>query len=150
MTGVRYPIEMVKGMPMVVAPRNRCQQCRLAAAGSSRSRGPRARTFVVDMTRARSEIQPGWASWPGHKRAVAEGELRLVIPTSAMVRRVFAFTGIDRVSPTAPAGPGPGTRTGTGRRFPATAPATTPQARDAHRTDRPLPSPGASTSPAWR
>jgi anti-anti-sigma regulatory factor len=35
-----------------------------------------------------------------HKRAVAEGgELRLVVPTSAMVVRVFGITGLDQVIP---------------------------------------------------
>jgi hypothetical protein len=39
-----------------------------------------------------------------HKRALAAsgGELRLVIPASAMVLRVFALTGIDRVIPNFP------------------------------------------------
>jgi hypothetical protein len=35
-----------------------------------------------------------------HKRALADsGELRLVIPASAAVLRVFALTGIDRLIP---------------------------------------------------
>jgi hypothetical protein len=38
-----------------------------------------------------------------HSRALAEGgELRLVIPASAMVLRVFALSGIDQVIPNFP------------------------------------------------
>jgi anti-anti-sigma factor len=61
-------------------------------------------TFVVDMTRTRfcDSARLG-ALVRAHKRAEAEGgELRLVIPTSAAVLRVFAITGIDRVIPNFP------------------------------------------------
>jgi anti-anti-sigma factor len=63
-----------------------------------------------------------------HNRALAEGgELRLVIPASAMVLRVLAVTGIDRVIPNFPS------------LYEAVvpAPATAPQ---------PPPDPGTSTS----
>jgi hypothetical protein len=80
-----------------------------------------------------------------HKRAVADGgELRLVIPASAAVLRVFAITGIDRVipnfpslykavkpAPAAPSPPRPRRRAKPGMRT---------------RADRPPPDLGARTS----
>jgi hypothetical protein len=63
-----------------------------------------------------------------HNRALADGgELRLVIPASAAVLRVFALTGIDRVIPNFPSL----------YEAVAPAPATAP---------RPPPDPGTSTS----
>jgi anti-sigma B factor antagonist len=61
-------------------------------------------TFVVDMTRTRFCGSTGInVLVAAHNRARAEGgELRLVIPASAMVWRVFAVTGIDHLIPNFP------------------------------------------------
>jgi anti-anti-sigma factor len=61
-------------------------------------------TFVVDMTGTTFCASSGVGVLVrAHKRAVAEGgELRLVIPASAAVMRVFAIAGIDRVIPNFP------------------------------------------------
>jgi anti-anti-sigma factor len=58
-------------------------------------------TFVADMTGTQFCASAGLSVLVrAHKRAVAEGgELRLVIPASAAVLRLFALTGIDRVIP---------------------------------------------------
>jgi anti-anti-sigma factor len=106
-------------------------------------------TFVVDMTRTRFCDSAGLGVLVrAHNRAQAEGgELRLVIPASAFVLRVFALTGIDRVIPNfpgldealepapaaAPRPPRPRRRAKPGKRT---------------RADRPPPDPGTSASPA--
>jgi anti-sigma B factor antagonist len=61
-------------------------------------------TFVVDMTRTRFCDSAGLGVLVrAHSHALAEGgELRLVIPASAMVVRIFALTGIDQVIPNFP------------------------------------------------
>jgi anti-anti-sigma factor len=94
---------MVKGVPVVAAPGEidasnadwlRTTLLDTAARGHA--------TFVVDMTRTRLCASAGiGALVRAHKRALAEGgELRLLMPTSAAVLRVFAATGIDRLIPT--------------------------------------------------
>src|SRR5215468_500197 len=103
MPAVRYPIEMVKGVPVVAAPREidasntdwlRTTLLETAARGHA--------TFVVDLTRTRLCASAGLGALVrAHKRALAEGgELRLLMPTSAAVLSVFALTGIDHLIPT--------------------------------------------------
>jgi anti-sigma B factor antagonist len=102
MSGLRYPIEMVKGVPVVVTPQEidahnadwlRVVLLQAAARGHA--------VFVVDMTGTQSCASAGLSVLVrAHKRALADGgELRLVIPASAAVLRVFALTGIDRLIP---------------------------------------------------
>jgi anti-anti-sigma factor len=102
MPAVRYPIEMIKGVPVVAAPGEidasnadwlRTTLLDTAARGHA--------TFVVDLTRTRLCASAGiGALVRAHKRALAEGgELRLLMPTSAAVLHVFAVTGIDRLIP---------------------------------------------------
>src|SRR6266480_5592885 len=102
MTGVRYPIEMVNGVPVVAAPAEmdasnadwlRAVLLEAAARGGG--------TFVVDMTGTQFCASAGVGVLVrAHSWALAEGgELRLVIPASASVLRVFALTGIDQVIP---------------------------------------------------
>jgi anti-anti-sigma factor len=102
MAGVRYPIETVSGVPVVAAPQeidasnaDRLRAVLLEAA--CRGHG----TFVVDMSRTQFCDAAGVGVLVrAHNRALAEGgELRLVIPASALVLRVFAVTGLDRVIP---------------------------------------------------
>jgi anti-anti-sigma regulatory factor len=57
--------------------------------------------FVVDMTRTTFCNSAGLGVLvQAHQRAVADGgELRLVIPASALMLRVFAVTGLDQLIP---------------------------------------------------
>jgi len=102
MPAVRYPIEMVKGVPVVAAPgeidASNAEWLRTTLLDTA-ARGHA--TFVVDMTRTRLCASAGiGALVRAHKRALAEGgELRLLMPTSAAVLNVFAVTGIDRLIP---------------------------------------------------
>ena len=105
MSVVRYPIEMVNGVPVVAAPEEIDASTadwlgELLLQAHCCGHG----TFVVDMTRTRFCDSAGLGALvQAHKRAQAEGgELRLVIPASAIVLRVFALTGIDRVIPNFP------------------------------------------------
>jgi anti-sigma B factor antagonist len=105
MAGVRYPIEMVNGVPVVAAPEEIDASTadwlgELLLQAHCCGHG----TFVVDMTRTRYCASAGLGVLVrAHNRALAEGgELRLVIPASAMVLRVFALTGIDQVIPNFP------------------------------------------------
>jgi anti-anti-sigma factor len=106
--------------------------------------------FVVDMLRTQFCGSAGLSALvQAHNQAQsAGGELRLVIPASAMVLRVFAITGIDQVipnfptlyealqpAPAAPAPPRPRRR----RR---------PKPRMRTCADRKSADPGASTGPA--
>jgi anti-sigma B factor antagonist len=150
MTGVRYPIEMVNGVPVVAAPPEidasnagwlRAALLEAAARGHA--------TFVVDMTGSQFCDSAGLGVLVrAHKRALADGgELRLVIPASAMVLRVFALTGIDRVIPNflgldEALEPAPSAAARPPRRRRRTKPGMRARA------DRPPPDPGASTSPA--
>ena len=105
MAEVRYPIEMVRGVPVVAAPAEidiSNADCLDAVLREAAARG-HAR-FVVDLTGTQFCASSGIGVLVrAHKRAVAEGgELRLVIPASAAVLRAFAITGIDRVIPNFP------------------------------------------------
>ena len=132
MTGLKYPIEMVNGVPVVAAPAEIdasntgwLDAVLLDAAARGQA------TFVVDMTGTQFCDSSGvGVVVRAHKRAVADGgELRLVRPVSAMVLRKFALAGIDRIIPNFPS------------LYEAVepAPATAP---------RPPHDPGTSTSPA--
>jgi anti-sigma B factor antagonist len=148
MAGVRYPIEMVRGVPVVAAPTEIASSnadwlraVLLEAACLGRG------TFVVDMTGTRLCTSAGLGVLVrAHDRALAEGgELRLVIPASCVVLRVFALAGLDRLIPNFPGldealQPAPATapRPPRPRRHPK------PGMRT--RADRPPPDPGARTS----
>jgi anti-sigma B factor antagonist len=102
MPGVSYPIEMVKGVPVVAAPAeidasnaDWLGAVLLEAASRGRAR------FVVDMTGTTFCDSAGLhALVSAHKRALAQGgELRLVISAGSAVLRIFAIAGIDRVIP---------------------------------------------------
>ncbi|MGN6176744.1 MAG: STAS domain-containing protein [Streptosporangiaceae bacterium] len=105
MADVRYPIEMVNGVPVVAAPAeidasNADWLRAVLLEAACREHG----TFVVDMTGTRSCTSAGLGVLVrAHDRALAEGgELRLVIPASALVLRVFAMSGLDRLIPNFP------------------------------------------------
>jgi anti-sigma B factor antagonist len=148
MSGLRYPIEMVKGVPVVVAPQEidaHNADCLRAVLLQAAVRGHA--TFVVDMTGTQFCASAGLSVLVrAHKRALADGgELRLVIPASAAVLRVFALTGIDRLIPNftdreEALEPAPAAAPRPGRRKP-------PQGMRT-RADRLPPDAGAGTSPA--
>jgi anti-sigma B factor antagonist len=135
---------MVRGVPVVAAPEeidasNADWLRAVLLDAACRGHG----TFVVDMTRTRICAAAGLSVLVrAHKRALAEdGGLRLVIPAAALLR-IFAVTGLDRLIPIftdldQALEPAPTPRLPP----PATATATAPPA------DRPMPDPGAATSP---
>jgi anti-sigma B factor antagonist len=98
---VRFPVEMVSGVPVVVAPEEvditnaaglRAALLEAAGLGSGR--------LVVDMSRTQFCDTAGiHALVEAHKRAGAGGgEVRLVT-TGPAVLRIFAITGLDNVIP---------------------------------------------------
>jgi anti-sigma B factor antagonist len=96
-----YPLDFVKGVPVVMAP----EEIDITNAGALRVALLKAAadghaTFVVDLSRTRFCDTAGLHQLVrGHKRALAAGgELRLVIP-SVPVLRAFAATGVDHVIP---------------------------------------------------
>ena len=102
MAGVRYPIEMAGGVPVVAAPKeidasnaDRLRAVLLEAA----SRGQA--TFVVDMTGTQFCDSAGLTVLVrAHKQALAGGgELRVVLPASGSVPRIFSLTGLDQWIP---------------------------------------------------
>ena len=101
MSEVRFPVETVSGVPVVVAPEEvditnaaGFRTALLEAAGLGPGR------LVVDMSRTQFCDTAGiHALVEAHKRAGAvDGEVRLVI-TGAAVLRIFAITGLDNVIP---------------------------------------------------
>jgi anti-sigma B factor antagonist len=101
MPEARFPVEMVNGVPVVVAP----EEIDITNADGLRSalleaavHGPGR--LVVDMSRTQFCDTAGiHALVAAHKRAEAgRGEIRLVI-TGAAVLRIFAITGLDSVIP---------------------------------------------------
>ena len=96
-----FPVEVVRGVPVVAAPEEiditnaeALRSALLTAAADGHG------TLVVDMTRTRFCDSSGLHTLiAAHKRAGAEGrEVLLVIPDTAVLR-VFALTGMDRVIP---------------------------------------------------
>ena len=96
-----FPVEIVKGMPVVAAPEEiditNAEALRAALLNAAVNGHDR---LVVDMTRTQFCDSSGLHTLiAAHKRAEAEGrEVLLVIP-SPTVLRVFALTGMDRVIP---------------------------------------------------
>jgi anti-sigma B factor antagonist len=97
----RFPVEVVRGVPVVAAPEEiditnaeALRSALITAAANGHG------TLVVDMTQTQFCDSSGLhVLIAAHKRAAAEGrEVRLVIP-STTVLRVFALTGIDTVIP---------------------------------------------------
>ncbi len=99
-----FLVDVVGGVPVVAAPEEiditNAEVLRSALLQAAAS-GPG--TLVVDMTRTQFCDSSGpRVLLAAHKRAEAEGgEVLLVIP-SALVLRVFALTGVDRMIPNFP------------------------------------------------
>ena len=124
-----FPVELVRGVPVVTAPEEiditnaaglragLLEGAGLDAAGHGyEAAGHRA--FVVDMTRTRFCDSSGIAALvEAYKRAQAAGGQVLLATSGAAVPRIFELTGIDRVIPSftsledalahTPAGTGP-------------------------------------------
>ena len=102
MPDARFPVEVVRGVPVVAAPEEiditNAEALRAALLSTAAADGHG--TLVVDMTRTRFCDSSGLhALIAAHKRAGAEArEVLLVIPSTAVLR-VFALTGMDTVIP---------------------------------------------------
>jgi anti-sigma B factor antagonist len=101
MTEPRFPVQVTRGVPVVVAP----QEIDITNVGQLRAALLHAAVrpgvaLVVDMTRTRFCDSAGLHALIGaHKRAQAEGrQVRLVI-TGAQVRRILTLTALDRLIP---------------------------------------------------
>jgi anti-sigma B factor antagonist len=96
-----FLVDVVGGVPVVVAPEEiditnaeALGPALLTAAASAP--GP----LVVDMTRTQFCDSSGpHALAAAHKRAQAQGRDVLLVVPSALVLRVFALTGVDRMIP---------------------------------------------------
>ena len=109
-----FPVELVRGVPVVTAPEEiditnaaglragLLEGAGLDAAGPGfESAGRRA--FVVDMTRTRFCDSAAIAALiEAHKRARAAGGQMVLALSGAAVPRIFELTGVDRVIPTFP------------------------------------------------
>ena len=102
MANVRYPIEVIRGVPVVAVPAkidvgNPDWLRAVLWEAAARGRG----TFVVDMTGTQACASAGVSVLAqAHNWALAQGgELRLATSASAPVLRLFAVTGIDQVIP---------------------------------------------------
>jgi anti-sigma B factor antagonist len=102
MACARYPVEMVRGVPVVAAPKetdaSNADWLR-AVLLEAASRGQV--TLVVDMTDTQFCDSAGVSVLVRvHKQALVEGgELRLVLPASGSVPRIITVTGLDGVIP---------------------------------------------------
>ena len=99
---VKFPLDLVKGLPVVVAPGEiditnaaelRAALVQAAADGH--------KTLVVDMTGTRFCDSAGLhVLVHAHKRARAGGGDLLLAPSGGEVARILEITGVDRVVPT--------------------------------------------------
>jgi anti-sigma B factor antagonist len=94
-----FPVEMVRGVPVVTAP----EEVDITNADGLRSALFEAAahgTLVVDMTQTQFCDTAGLHALVGaHKRAVAEGSEVVLVATGAAVLRILAITGLDQVIP---------------------------------------------------
>jgi len=103
MPDVSFPVEVVRGVPVVAAPQEiditnvtGLRAALLEAAGQGNG------TYVVDMTQTLFCDSAGLhALVSAHRRALAEGGAVLLASPGAAVLRILTITGIDRVIPSA-------------------------------------------------
>jgi anti-sigma B factor antagonist len=96
-----FPVEMVRGVPVVAAPAEidvtNADGLR-AALGQAAGKG--SGTLVVDLTRTQFCDSAGMhALVDAHKRARAEGGQVMLAVSGAAVPRILEITGIDRILP---------------------------------------------------
>jgi len=104
MPEVRFPVQVIGGVPVVVAPEEiditnatglRATLVEAAAHGNG--------TLVVDMSRTQFCDSAGISVLVrAHKRAQAEGRTVRLVIAGAAVLRIWAVTGIDHLIPTFP------------------------------------------------
>jgi anti-sigma B factor antagonist len=114
MRDVGFPVEVIRGVPVVVAPeeiditnaeglRAALLQTALLRAAQIQAADHGRGTFVVDMTRTRFCDSAGiHALVDAYKRARDGGGQVLLAVAGAAVPRIFEITGIDRVIPRFP------------------------------------------------
>jgi anti-sigma B factor antagonist len=96
-----FLVDVVGGVPVVVAPEE-IDITNAEALGSAllQAAASAPGTLVVDMTRTEfCDSSAPHALAAAHKRAEAEGREVLLVGLSALVLRVFALTGVDRLIP---------------------------------------------------
>ena len=96
-----FLVDVVGGVPVVVAPEE-IDITNAWALGSAllRAAASAPGTLVVDMTRTEFCDSSGpHALAAAHKRAEAEGREVLLVVPNAIVLRIFALTGVDRMIP---------------------------------------------------
>ena len=96
-----FPVEMVSGVPVVVAPAEiDVTNAAGLRAGLGQAAGNGPGTLVVDLTRTRFCDSAGMhALVDAYKRARAEGGQVLLAVSGAAVPRILEITGIDRMLP---------------------------------------------------
>jgi anti-sigma B factor antagonist len=99
MPDVRFQVEMIKGVPVVITPEEiditNAGELQAALLKSARH-GPEG--FVVDLTRTQFCDTSGLHALVGaRKRARAEGGDMLLVTPGAGVLRILAITGLDQV-----------------------------------------------------
>ena len=97
----RFPVELVSGVPVVMAPEEvditNAPELRAALASAA---GGGSAIFVADLTRTRFCDSSGvHALVTAHRSAQAEGGQLLLAACAPAVLRVLAVTGVDRVIP---------------------------------------------------
>jgi anti-sigma B factor antagonist len=101
MPEIRFPVEVIQGLPVVTAPEEiditNADELRVSMLEAAANGSP---TLVVDMSRTRFCDSAGLhALVAAHRRARAKGgQLRLVISGDAVLR-IFAITGMEQVIP---------------------------------------------------
>jgi anti-sigma B factor antagonist len=101
MTEVRFPVQVVRGVPVVTVP----EEVDITSAAGLRAALAEAAaqghgTFVVDMSRTGFCDSAGLhALVAAHRRARAEDGKVLLVVSGAAVLRLFAITGMDQVIP---------------------------------------------------
>ena len=100
MTDVTYPIQMVRGVPVVRAPEEIDISSAVALREALLHAATQGQRIIVDMTETQFCDTAGiHALVLAHKRALAEGrQLQLVIP-GGNVLRILEITGIGGVIP---------------------------------------------------
>ena len=101
MLEVRFPVDVVRGVPVVTVPEEidvtNAHRFRASLAKAAAGRPP---ALVVDMTRTRFCDSAGLrVVIDAHKQALAAGGAVLLAVPCAAVQRVLAITGVDQVIP---------------------------------------------------
>ena len=102
MRDINFPVEVVGGVPVVVAP----EEIDITNAEGLRvvlGQAAANRTLVVDLTRTQFCDSAGiHALVDAHKRARAAGGQVLLATSGEAVPRIFEITGVDQVLPRYP------------------------------------------------